>query len=186
MAVFAAFLIGATVLYNSLSKGYSPDMMEETPSGQEENIGEEQEYEPIIAPDFTMYDIDGNAVSLSDYYGKPLVINFWASWCGVCQNHMPVFQAAYEEYGDEINFLMVNMTDGQRETVEKASEYIADGGYTFPVYYDSDMDAAYTYGVRYLPTTYFADSEGYLIAHANSMVTEDMMAQGIGMIYPQQ
>ena len=188
VVLFAALLGGAFFFYGRLTAGYDPSLMKETDSsemdgGETADGAQEQKYEPIIAPDFTVYDIDGNAVKLSDFYGKPLIINFWASWCGPCQMEMPEFQSAYDEYGDKINFVIVNMTDGQRETVETASGFMAESGYTFPVYYDTDMDAASVYGVYSLPATYFADSEGYLVAHAKGMLTADMMAEGIGMIY---
>ena len=185
--LFAALLGGAFFLYGGLTDRYDPNLMIETDSaemdkGETDDTAEEQ-YQPVIAPDFTVYDIDGNEVKLSDFYGKPMIINFWASWCGPCQMEMPEFQNAYDEYGDKINFVIVNMTDGNRETVETASDFMADSGYTFPVYYDTDMDAAATYGVRSLPTTYFADSDGHLVIYGSGALTEDMMAQGIGMIY---
>lgn len=180
--LFAALLGGAFFLYGKLADGYDPSQLTETDSSEIRTESEEGNSEKMLAPDFTVYDAEGNEVNLSDLYGKPLVINFWATWCGFCQMHMPLFQQAYEEYGDEINFVMVNMTDGQRDTVEKASGYIAENGYTFPVYYDTDMDAAATYGVRSLPITYFADSDGHLVIYGSGALTEDMMAQGIGMI----
>ena len=183
--LFIALLGGAFFLYDRLAEEYNPDMMIETDSseiaGDSETEGEEQQ--KTLAPDFTVYDAEGNEVKLSDFYGKPMVINFWASWCGPCQMEMPEFQSAYDKYKDDINFVIVNMTDGNRETVETASEFISESGYTFPVYYDTDMDAAATYGVYSLPTTYFADNEGYLLLYAKGMLTEDMMAQGIGAIY---
>ena len=184
--LFIALLGGAFFLYDRLAEEYNPDMMIETDSseiaGDSETEGEEQQ-QKTLAPDFTVYDAEGNEVKLSDFYGKPMVINFWASWCGPCQMEMPEFQSAYDKYKDDINFVIVNMTDGNRETLETASEFISESGYTFPVYYDTDMDAAATYGVYSLPTTYFADSEGYLLLYAKGMLTEDMMAQGIGAIY---
>lgn len=138
--------------------------------------------EDSLAPDFAVYDIDGNEVHLTDYIGKPIVLNFWASWCGPCQMEMPDFQEKYLELGEEIHFLMVNMTDGSRETVESASEFIEEQGYTFPVFYDKDSDAVMTYGAYSLPTTYFIDAEGYAIAQARGAIDGETLQKGIDMI----
>ena len=135
-----------------------------------------------LAPDFTVYDLDGNAHKLSDYRGKPVVLNFWASWCDPCKSEMPDFEKIYTQYGQDIHFLMVNLTDGLEETVASASGFIAEKGYTFPVYYDTDMDAAQAYGVYSVPVTYFIDAEGYLIAYGSGALTADILQQGIDMI----
>ena len=119
---------GAAFLYDRLSGRYAPEQLavEQTPApqaspqaggAQQAQTGEtagEETAEDRRAPDFTAYDADGNAVRLSDYFGKPLVLNFWASWCGPCKSEMPEFQQAYEEQAD-VQFLLVNMTTG-RET----------------------------------------------------------------------
>jgi|GEM_PF-488500 len=133
------------------------------------------------AMDFTVYDANGNAVKLSDYIGKPIVLNFWASWCGPCRNEMPAFHEKYLALGGEIQFLMVNMTG--YETLATAQEFIAENGYTFPVLYDTESDAANTYSVYSLPTTYFIDAEGYLIAVATGAINADTLQSGIDMIY---
>lgn len=184
VVMFMALLAGAFFLYNKLSDSYNPNQVAvNEQAGEVENEGDEQKVEPIIAPDFTVYDADGNAVKLSDFYGKPLIINFWASWCGPCTMEMPVFQDAYEKYGDEINFVIVNKTDGQRETLESAKKFMEESGYTFPVYYDTDLNASSIYAVYSLPATYYADKDGYLRAHAKFALNADMMAQGISYIY---
>ncbi|MDO4293260.1 MAG: TlpA disulfide reductase family protein [Eubacteriales bacterium] len=134
------------------------------------------------APDFTVYDIDGNAVRLSDYEGKPVVLNFWASWCGPCQTEMPDFQEKYQELGEDVRFLMINMTDGSRETVETASDFVAQQGYSFPVFYDTESEAAMTYGVYSLPTTYFIDASGAAVARASGAIDAETLQRGIDMI----
>lgn len=136
-----------------------------------------------FAPDFTVYDAEGNSYMLSDFRGKPVVLNFWASWCGPCKQEMPDFNTTYGKLGEEIHFLMVNLTDGYQETVESASSFIAGTGYTFPVYYDTSSEAAIAYGVYSIPTTYFIDAEGHAIAQATGAISADTLQRGIDMIY---
>ena len=195
--VFVLLLAGAALLYNTLSKNMETDQLVTLP-GQEQITPEtsvppetteppettaptETEPENNPAPDFTVYDGNGNAVKLSDYFGKPIVLNFWASWCGPCKSEMPDFQKVFEEMGDEVQFLMVNSTGG-RETLDSAKAFIADSGYTFPVFYDTDLDASTIYGVYSLPSTYFIDGEGNAIAKATGAITESLLLKGIGMI----
>ena len=137
-----------------------PEEMTETTEPVETTAATEAtEPEPVLAPDFTVLDWDGNEVKLSEHMGKPMVLNFWASWCGPCQMEMPHFEQAYLDMGEEITFFMVNMTSG-RETQKSAQEFLDSTGYTFPVYFDLDMDAAYAYGVYSLPMTVFVDEQG--------------------------
>ena len=135
------------------------------------------------APDFTVLDADGNEVSLSDFFGTPIVLNFWASWCPPCKAELPDFEAACKKYEGKVVFLMVNMTDGQRETVEIAKDFITSEGYTFPVYFDTRYEASYAYGISSIPTTYFINADGTLEAKATGMISAAQLEQGIGMIY---
>ena len=148
----------------------------------EETADESNEEELMMAPDFTVYDQEGNAVSLSDFIGKPTIVNFWASWCGPCKMEMPDFNEKYKELGEEINFLMVNMTDGAQETIEKAKAFVEESGYSFPVYYDTDLDAAMTYGVSSIPSTFFIDAEGHAVAWAQGMIDGETLQKGIDML----
>lgn len=179
LLVFALLLGGASVLYSRLGAGLEAQQLASSDEAEPED-GETAE--KIAAPDFTVYDAEGGEVRLSDYSGKPVVLNFWASWCGPCKREMPEFQAAFEELGEEISFLMVNMTDGSRETADTAAAFVEEAGYTFPVYYDRDMDAASAYGAYSLPTTYFIDAEGFVIARAAGAIDGETLQTGIDMI----
>ena len=182
LLAFAIFIAGASVLYSQLSKDFTPDaIVEDESQGQVSEEGEEHAKELPMAPDFTVYDTDGNPVNLSDCFGKPIVLNFWASWCGPCKAEMPEFQQVYEELGDQIQFLMINCTGG-RETLESAKDFIEDSGYTFPVFYDLDLDASMTYGTSSIPVTFFIDAEGYLVTYVPGRTSADVLHQGIGMI----
>ncbi len=136
------------------------------------------------APDFTVLDAAGNEISLSSFGGKPVVLNFWASWCGYCVDEMPEFESAYREYGDEVAFMMVNLTDGSQETMESASGYISAHDYTFPVYYDTKNKAAYAYGIRSIPVTYFIDAEGTIVSGGPGAISERALREGIESILP--
>ena len=173
----AALIAGASVLYRNLSQSVEADRL----ASQETR---ETEAPLMQAPDFTVYDIDGNEVKLSDFFGKPIVVNFWASWCGPCKMEMPDFNEKYLEIGDDVTFLMVNMTDGSRETVDIASAFIEEQGYAFPVFYDTASSAAITYSVYSLPTTFFIDADGNAIAQAAGAIDGETLQRGIDMIYP--
>lgn len=133
------------------------------------------------APDFTVYDGEGSKVKLSDFRGRPVVLNFWASWCGPCRMEMPEFDREAKLRGSKVQFLMVNMT-GEGETVEKASAFVRKNGYSFPVFYDRDMDAASAYGIQALPTTYFIRADGTIAARAEGAIDTKVLQRGISMI----
>ncbi len=173
LLVFVAVLIGAYVLYDRLGEDAAPEQLAVTDTSEPEDIP---------APDFTVYDIEGNEVHLSDYLGKPVVLNFWASWCGPCKMEMPDFNEKYLEIGDEVSFVMVNMTDGSQETLASASEFISESGYDFPVFYDTAYSAMIAYGVNSLPTSFFIDAQGNVAGWAPGAIDAETLQRGIDRI----
>ena len=171
---FVALLLGATRMYDALG---SKVEMNNLATQETQAEAEKQD-----APDFTAYDADGNAYKLSDFRGKPVILNFWASWCGPCKMEMPDFNEKYQQYGEQIHFVMVNLTDGAQETVETASRFIADEGYQFPVYFDTDYSGAIAYGINAVPVTYFIDAEGNFVAYRQGMLSADHLQTGIDML----
>lgn len=191
-AAFVALLVLAGVLYSRLAGDAEVLAAEPTPApaaasgSQPDGSAATGEAAQVAAPDFTVYDAEGGAVHLSDFLGQPVVLNFWASWCGPCQSEMPAFDALAAEYDDRVAFLMVNLTDGYQETQASAESFIEEQGYTFPVYFDLDADAAATYGVYGIPVTFFIDAQGHAVAQARSAIDEQTLRTGLSMILPEE
>jgi thiol-disulfide isomerase/thioredoxin len=208
-ALLIGLMVGGTFLYRSLSANIETQGIAavgpNVPAGTESGVPEEtraednteaseaygtseatENTEPSeeadMAPDFVLYDREGEQRRLSEFKGKPVILNFWASWCGPCKGEMPDFQDKFEEYGEEIHFLMVNLTDGSQETVETASSFIDSQGYTFPVYFDADLEGATYYGVNAVPVTYFLDAQGRFVAWGQGALSAEILQKGIDML----
>lgn len=122
------------------------------------------------APDFTVTDGGGNRVSTADLSGKPVILNFWATWCPPCRSELPAFDKLYRQYGNEVSFMMIDLTDGYRETVEGVKKFISENGYTFPVYYDTEGSAAEAYIVSSIPFTVAVGRNGNIVGtHLGAM-----------------
>ncbi len=130
----------------------------------------------IKSIDFTVYDINNKEVNLSDYKGKNVVINFWASWCPPCKYEMPYFQNATEKYKDKnIEILMLNLTDGYRETVDSATKYMKENNFHMNLLFDKNLEAATIYQVQGVPRTIFIDKEGYIIKDYTGAMEQDVL-----------
>ena len=131
--------------------------------------------------DCTVYTAKQEPMMLSTIAdGKPLVINFWATWCPHCIDEMPDFQKLYEAYGDRIAFCMLDAVGTRDESLTKGASYVREEGFTFPVYYDMDGDGVKTYQVTGFPSTVVYDSNGqmvkYYVGRVNRQDVDSLLA----------
>ena len=165
---------------NTLSQSVSEKNNSDTAEGNSSENAESDNVEK--AADFYAFDLNGNKVTLAEKIGKPVVVNFWATWCPPCKAELPHFEQLYKELGGEVEFMMVDMTDGERETVNDVKDFVEENGYTFPVYCDSDQNAAMTYSVYSIPVTLFIDKEGNLSDMRVGVLDEETLKSGIEKI----
>lgn len=135
----------------------------------------------LVAPDFTLKTLDGRTVSLSDFRGKAVLINFWASWCMPCRVEMPAIERAYRRYRAEgFEVLAIDI----EETPETVQDFVNELGLTFTVLLDEDGTVAQQYFVRGIPTSFFLDRQGYVVAsHLGAMspaVIEEHTLRALG------
>lgn len=180
--IVVVLFVGALILYNTLSVDYAPDTLAESSSQSESSNKESNKKDENVdysAPDFVVENSKGSEVTLSSYFGKPIVLNLWASWCSPCKMEMPYFEEAYKE-NEDIQFMMVNMTSG--DYMGDAKDLIKEEGYTFPVFYDIYGEAATVYGASSLPMTIFIDKNGDLVTYAVGALTKEQLQEGIDLI----
>jgi peroxiredoxin len=109
------------------------------------------------APDFQFQGSEGQPISLSDLKGSPVLLNFWATWCGPCRGEMPYLQQIYEEW-QVMGLILLAINIG--ESSSEVDKFMQSQGFTFPVLLDSNGAIAAQYGIKYIPTTFFIDSDG--------------------------
>ena len=176
--VLVVVLVGAGVAYRSLTADTGTQMKQsqEVPGLQGGKTAKRQ------APEFSVLDAEGKQVALSSLRGKPVVLNFWASWCGPCREEMPDFQQVYALYQGRVHFMMVNLTDGSRETQGKASEFVRRNGFSFPVYYDTKQEAVKAYGITAIPTTFILDADGIVINHSQGVMRKEKIKKTLDQV----
>jgi len=114
------------------------------------------------APNFQLRDLNGNQVSLADYHGKKVLLNFWASWCPPCKAEMPHMEEFYKEYKDEgYVILALNMTNTE-DSLEDVTAFARDQKLTFPILLDEKGEVSADYEILAYPTSYFIDSTGVI------------------------
>ena len=110
------------------------------------------------APDFELVSTEGETIRLSDFKGTPVIVNFWATWCGPCRAEFPDFQRAAVDNADQLVIIGVNNTSADQ--AELVPDFLEEFGITFPIVLDEDGSTAETYRILGLPTTIFIDSSG--------------------------
>ncbi|OZM56287.1 hypothetical protein CIB95_12770 [Lottiidibacillus patelloidae] len=130
------------------------------------------------APDFTIENLEGETVSLSDYQGKKVILNMWATWCPPCRAEMPDMQRFYEKYANQgVEILAVNMTS--QDTVSSIEEFKEELGLTFPILLDIHNEVGVTYRVLQIPSTWFINNDGVITNIALGAMNEEMMVKYI-------
>ncbi len=188
LVALVGVIVVAGMFYGRLSDGNSPNNLQlpsTLSSGESASSpnsgGESSTTDERKLPDFTIEDKDGEEVTIQSKFGKPMVINIWASWCGPCSVEMPYFQKAYEKYGENIEFVMINAT-GTEKSIDDAKKYLEKHGYTFPVYYDTENEAAYTLGITGYPTTYLLSAEGVPLTAAVGVIDEQVLMDALEIL----
>ncbi len=122
--------------------------------------------EGVKAPDFSGKDRDGATVTLADFAGRTLVLNFWASWCPPCKMEMPDLNDLDKEWmrGGPVELLTINATDGQEETEQTATDFLDEYSYNFHVLFDTTLAIGNSYQLSGIPTTFIIKPDGTLYA----------------------
>src|SRR5699024_1381412 len=130
-----------------------------------------------IAPDFELQRLNGEKVSLSDYRGKRVILNFWATWCPPCREEIPDFQKLYSN--KDVVILAVNMTDTEKSD-EDVDKFVDNYEMTFPVLMDIDGEISSKYEVQAYPTSYMIDSDGHIQFMAMGAMNYELMEKRLG------
>ena len=170
---------------NNIS-GYlnTPKIPESTKPPVEDKVEENNERKAPPAINFTLEDQYGNSHTLSDYKGKVVFLNFWATWCPPCRKEMPDIEDLYHKYNlnkEEVVILGISSprsdinTNTREVDKEGVMNFIRENAYTFPILFDESGEVFATYGISSLPTTFMIDKDGNVYGYVPGMLTKDMM-----------
>lgn len=155
-------LIVCVVLWGA-AFSYLTQLQENETDQQEASVDRYKESSKIgyMAPSFELIGLDGKQYSLASLHGKPVVINFWASWCDPCKEEAPELVELYDQYKDSLEIYAVNLTKNDR--VKDVHDFVETYHLNFPVLLDSKGEIAKKYNILAIPTTFFIDSDGKIV-----------------------
>lgn len=161
----------------ALSSTETQEEATEAESEEEEEAAEEVKTIPAI--DFTLKDQYGNTHTLSDYKGKTVFLNFWATWCSPCRAEMPDIQKLYEEFQQEEEDIVIlgvaAPSLGREKSEEGIKGFLEENGYTYPVLMDTEAEAFQAYGINSFPTTFMIDKDGNVFGYIPGQLSEETM-----------
>ncbi|MEC0091064.1 TlpA family protein disulfide reductase [Paenibacillus macquariensis] len=134
-----------------------------------------------MAPDFNLLSLDEKEVKLSDFVGKKVILNFWATWCPPCRVEMPHMEKVFKNDGDNVIVLSVNLTQTEKGESDVRA-FVEDFGLTFPVVMDTKGDVASTYQISAYPTSYFIDSQGIIREIFKGAINDEIMEKALSKI----
>lgn len=114
----------------------------------------------MTAPDFELKTLAGDTVKLSDYRGKKVFLNFWATWCGPCKEEMPAMESFYQSHQEDVVILAINALNTEIEGEKKVEDFVEEHQLTFPIVLDENGETLESYHVTHMPTTYFIGADG--------------------------
>ncbi|MFE4709826.1 MULTISPECIES: peroxiredoxin family protein [unclassified Paenibacillus] len=170
------FIIGLVLYggYEYFNKSEQQPLQSASSEAESHDVGIEKGQ---VAPDFTLQDLSGNPVRLSDFRGKRVMLNFWATWCPPCRVEMPHMQSIYENYeSEDVVILGVNMTLTEK-ALGDVQPFVQEQKLTFPIVLDEDGELMQTYQIVAYPTTYVLDADGVVREKVRGAMNYEMMSE---------
>lgn len=175
----AAALVLAAVIFRGSTGSESNEgfgiVAQVEPTGRDSSDLKTRPQVGSLAPNFRLQTLDGDDVLLSDLRGRPVFINFWATWCFFCISEMPAIQQLANDYGDDVVMLGVNVA----EPVSDAQTFATNFDITYPLVLDADREVAEAYQVRSMPTSVFVDADGVIAAFGFGAMFPDQIREQI-------
>lgn len=138
------------------------------------------------APEIELKDLKDDTMRLSDLRGKPVLINFWATWCGPCRVEMPIMEKKYRAHKDTQGFVILAVDVKDDAGVDAVRTFLAELSLTFPVLLDSEGNAGTAYNVLGLPTSFFIDRRGVIRASRVGLMSEQYIEEQLQIIFTEE